>query len=84
MTEFGNGEVDVIDGAPPAAGEILSENTVGPAFPAEFVAVTLIEVVPVTVGVPDKSPLPENAKPVGMFVAVHVGAGFPEAVNWKE
>lgn len=84
MTQFGSGDVDVMDGAPPAAGEILSENAVGPALPAEFVAVTLMEVVPATVGVPDKRPLPENVKPAGTPVAIHAGAGLPEAVNWNE
>lgn len=84
LTQFGSGDVDVMNGTVPAAGEILSENAVVPALPAEFIAVTLIELVPASVGVPDKSPLPENVKPVGTPVAVHVGVGLPEAVNWNE
>lgn len=73
-----------MDGAPPGAGAILSENAVGPALPAEFVAVTLMEVVPATVGVPDKSPPAENVNPAGTLVAAHVGIGLPEAANWNE
>jgi len=51
----------------------------------ESVAVTLIELVPVPVGVPERSPELDSVNPAGTPVALQVTGLIPPAeVNWNE
>jgi hypothetical protein len=63
---------------------IVIENAVGPALPAEFMAVTLMVEVPAAVGVPLSTPAAVIVMPAGRPVAPQVIGVLPLAVNWYD
>ena len=80
---LGNGLVVVIVGATPPPVTVMLK-LCGPSLPVEFVAVTAIVVVVLTLGVPVRSPpLDKEAHP-GRPVADQVIGAVPLAANWKE
>jgi hypothetical protein len=65
-----------------AAAELMvKENTVGPAVPTPFIALTLMLETAAVVADPLKSPVDDRVRPAGTPVADQVIGAVPEAVN---